>query len=255
MSIAWISHRGESIDAPENTLSAFKLSSARDVDGMECDIYFTSDKVVVCAHDSHTERTSQGVVKAEIPGTPFAELEKINVWNGKKDYPVERIPKFAGALKTLGADRTFYVEVKQDDPALLEALAREIDEAGIPHEQIVMISFFRNMVKLSKKYMPDIRTLWLTAFEEKPDGFHPDADEMIAALRELNADGVDAHCNDSVLNPEYIQKVKEAVFYFAVWTIDTPELAEKFAKMGVDSITSNCAGALCKKLGRFESAR
>ena len=43
MSIAWISHRGESIDAPENTLSAFKLSSARDVDGMECDIYFTSD--------------------------------------------------------------------------------------------------------------------------------------------------------------------------------------------------------------------
>ena len=107
MSIAWISHRGESIDAPENTLSAFKLSSARDVDGMECDIYFTSDKVVVCAHDSHTERTSQGVVKAEIPGTPFAELEKINVWNGKKDYPVERIPKFAGALKTLGADRTF----------------------------------------------------------------------------------------------------------------------------------------------------
>ena len=80
MSIAWISHRGESIDAPENTLSAFKLSSARDVDGMECDIYFTSDKVVVCVHDSHTERTSQGVVKAEIPGTPFAELEKINVW-------------------------------------------------------------------------------------------------------------------------------------------------------------------------------
>ncbi len=184
MSIAWISHRGESIDAPENTLSAFKLSSARDVDGMECDIYFTSDKVVVCVHDSHTERTSQGVVKAEIPGTPFAELEKINVWNGKKDYPVERIPKFAGALKTLGADRTFYVEVKQDDPALLEAMAREIDEAGIPHEQIVMISFFRNMVKLSKKYMPDIRTLWLTAFEEKPDGFHPEADQMIAALRE-----------------------------------------------------------------------
>ena len=55
MSIAWISHRGESADAPENTLSAFKLSSARDVDGMECDIYFTSDKVVVCAHDTAGE--------------------------------------------------------------------------------------------------------------------------------------------------------------------------------------------------------
>lgn len=58
-------------------------------------------------------------------------------------------------------------------PPLLEAMAREIDEAGIPHEQIVMISFFRNMVKLSKKYMPDIRTLWLTAFEEKAGRFSP----------------------------------------------------------------------------------
>ena len=108
MSIAWISHRGESIDAPENTLSAFKLSSARDVDGMECDIYFTSDKVVVCVHDSHTERTSQGVVKAEIPGTPFAELDNINDSKSKKEYPEKRIPKYARALKTLAPDRTYY---------------------------------------------------------------------------------------------------------------------------------------------------
>ena len=233
------------MDAPENTLSAFRLSSAREVNGMECDIYFTSDKVVVCAHDPHTERTSGGASKAVITETPFAELEKINVHNGKSAYPVERIPRFTEALKTLGPGRTFYVEVKQDDPALLEAMAREIDECGVPHSQIVMISFFRNMVRMSKTCMPDIRTLWLTAFGEKEDGrLHPDADELIAALREMKADGVDAHANDKILDAAYVKKVKDAGFCFAVWTVDELPLAEKCISMGVDSITSNCAAAL-----------
>ena len=43
MSVTFISHRGESCDAPENTLSAFRLAAERGTDGIECDIYFTSD--------------------------------------------------------------------------------------------------------------------------------------------------------------------------------------------------------------------
>lgn len=41
----WVSHRGESYDAPENTLSAFKLARERNTDAWETDIHFTGDKV------------------------------------------------------------------------------------------------------------------------------------------------------------------------------------------------------------------
>ena len=47
MNVKWISHRGESIDAPENSIPAFKLSLERQTDGMECDdgfIYIVYDR-------------------------------------------------------------------------------------------------------------------------------------------------------------------------------------------------------------------
>ena len=42
MATKWISHRGESYDAPENTVPAFRLSQEKKTDGMECDIYMGS---------------------------------------------------------------------------------------------------------------------------------------------------------------------------------------------------------------------
>ena len=42
--VKWISHRGESADAPENTLPAFKLALERNTDGFETDIHLTADK-------------------------------------------------------------------------------------------------------------------------------------------------------------------------------------------------------------------
>ena len=39
----FLSHRGESDDAPENTLSAFAIAMERDSDGIELDIRLTSD--------------------------------------------------------------------------------------------------------------------------------------------------------------------------------------------------------------------
>ena len=53
--VKWISHRGESLDAPENTLAAFQLSMERQTDGMECDVYLTTDgKVMVCQYYNST---------------------------------------------------------------------------------------------------------------------------------------------------------------------------------------------------------
>ena len=49
-----VSHRGESNDRPENTMAAFRLAFERGVDGVECDVYCTSDGVPVIIHDATT---------------------------------------------------------------------------------------------------------------------------------------------------------------------------------------------------------
>lgn len=52
-----ISHRGESIDAPENTLPAYKTAVERGF-GFECDIYLSKDGYVFTFHDRTLTRTS-----------------------------------------------------------------------------------------------------------------------------------------------------------------------------------------------------
>jgi len=49
-----VSHRGESNDRPENTMAAFRLAFERGVDGVECDVYCTSDGVPVIIHRNAT---------------------------------------------------------------------------------------------------------------------------------------------------------------------------------------------------------
>ena len=53
-----VSHRGESQDRPENTMAAFRLAFERGVDGVECDVYATTDGVPVIIHDGTTGRTA-----------------------------------------------------------------------------------------------------------------------------------------------------------------------------------------------------
>ena len=47
----FICHRGESLDAPENTLPAYKTAVDRGF-GFECDIYLSADKRVFTFHDA-----------------------------------------------------------------------------------------------------------------------------------------------------------------------------------------------------------
>ena len=103
MNIKWISHRGESIDAPENSIAAFKLSLERHTDGMECDVHLTSDGKVVVSHDPTTAR--MGDRKLVIADTLYEELAAVNISGANETYPNEHIPLFRDTLAYLGKDR------------------------------------------------------------------------------------------------------------------------------------------------------
>ena len=51
-------HRGASSVAPENTLSAFRTAWEIGCDAVEGDFRLTRDGIIVCIHDSNTQRTT-----------------------------------------------------------------------------------------------------------------------------------------------------------------------------------------------------
>ena len=245
----FISHRGESKDAPENTLPAFELSQKRAVSGMECDIHLTRDRVLVTIHDSDTGRVGgRGMIVEE---STFAELQTLDVSNHKPGFRNTRIPKFSETLRYLGPGRLFYVEIKGDDPAVIDAMISELDAAKIPPEQIVMISFSESVVRLFKERFPRRKALLLTGCRAQSNGtWGPTADQLIAKLESLGADGVDINGNLSFITAEYVRKVKAAGFTFAVWTVDDEAQARPLIGFGVDAVTSNRAAALQEFFGR-----
>lgn len=240
--VEWISHRGESLDAPENTKSAFLLAMERETDGIETDIHLTGDGELVCIHDGNTRRVGDREILIE--ESTFAETQSVDVSNGMAAYKGEKIPLFRSVLALLKPGRKFYVEVKENDPRVLPVMRRELERSGVALENIVMISFHRDIVRESRRVMPEVKTLWLTSFSEENGRVSPTPEETIAFLKEAKADGIDAHALEKAFDAAYIKALKDAGFHVAVWTVDDAGTAERYAAMGVDSITSNCAAKL-----------
>src|SRR5439155_3091233 len=82
-------HRGESHDAPENTMASFNLAWSRDDDACELDIHLTKDGKLIVCHDDDTERTSGKRVKLILKDHTLDELRDIDVGSFKD-------AKFAG---------------------------------------------------------------------------------------------------------------------------------------------------------------
>jgi len=55
-----IAHRGDSANAPENTMAAFRLALEKGADGIELDVMLSADGVPVVIHDSTVDRTTNG---------------------------------------------------------------------------------------------------------------------------------------------------------------------------------------------------
>ena len=245
--VKWISHRGESIDAPENSLAAFKLSMERQTDGMECDVHLTTDGQVAVCHDNSTLRTGSAFLPVE--GSSFAELRKIHISGAYENiYPDEKIPLLSETFQYLGKDREYYIELKGSNPELIPAVKAVVEASGIDLKQIVFIAFSESLIKEMKKAMPQCRALWLNSLIREYG--RVTAEELIAKLRELGVDGIDAQANPDT-DAELIKAVHDAGMIYAVWTIDNPYQAQHFINMGVDAVTSNRAAKL---KARYEGA-
>lgn len=238
----WIAHRGESFDAPENTMSAFRLATQSGADGIECDIHLTSDGEIVCIHDANTKRTSG--IDLEVSKTPLSELRKLDFgsWKGIR-WQGEKIPLLAELLDVIKPDMKVFIEIKSD-PITVTAMKRILQKSALADEQVVIISFDKEAIIQTKKQLPRLKAYWLCSYDENRN---PSAEEIISVLHQTGADGVDSNCANFI-NAEFVDKIHNAGFEFHAWTVDELEKAIKFKALKVDSITSNRAGLLKSKV-------
>jgi glycerophosphoryl diester phosphodiesterase len=242
-----IAHRGESADAPENTLAAFRLAWERNIPAIELDVHLTLDGALVVCHDSDTLRTT-GVRKL-IKESALAELRELDAgrWKGTH-WTGERLPTLQEALATIPEATRCFIEVKVG-PEAIPAVADAVRTSGKRAEQLTVISFQADTVAAARQQLPELKAYYLASFHPgATQGWTPGADMLIQRAKEMDAHGLNLSAFGPV-NREFVQQVKAAGLELYVWTVDDPGLARQMIAAGVDGITTNRAAGLRAEIG------
>lgn len=227
----FLSHRGESDDAPENTLRAFSLAMERDSDGIELDIRLTADGDVVCVHDETLERVAG--VKLAVADASLAEL--------RNHYPV---PLLSEALALLRPGKHMQIELKGVQP-LARPLKQVLEQWGGDRRSLALSSFEEETIRNAAEFFPDLPRLLLVDLKNR-FGVFPSAEQVMDYLRKLHCTGVSFKATTEA-DAAFVAVLHAEKFRVVSWGVFSDELGLAMAALGVDAMTCNHAVALRRR--------
>ena len=257
----FISHRGESVDAPENTLHAYKTAVSRGF-GFECDIYLSKDGRVFTFHDRTLTRTSNGANTNQCNDATWDEVSKLDVgnwgkWKGSK-FAGTRPALLEEVLELTRDGRWLYIDVKSKSADIVPYVKAVFDRQKKANPKNTL--FLCGSVECGnafKKLMPEYKVLsclncckgW------KKDSPPMTVESIIAITRKMGADGVDLRFIRNVTTPEYMKAIKDAGFELHVWTLDDLDEAVEAFRRGAQTVTTNCAKKLLDEYNANKTTR
>ncbi len=227
----FLSHRGESDDAPENTLRAFSLAMERDSDGIELDIRLTAAGDVVCVHDETLERVAG--VKLAVADASLAEL--------RNHYPV---PLLSEALALLRPGKHMQIELKGVQP-LARPLKLVLEQWGGDRRSLALSSFEEETIRNAAEFFPDLPRLLLVDLKNR-FGVFPSAEQVMDYLRKLHCTGVSFKATTEA-DAAFVAALHAEKFRVVSWGVFSDELGLAMAALGVDAMTCNHAVALRRR--------
>ncbi len=226
-----IAHRGNSSEAPENTLPAFQSALDAKADLVELDYYHSADGVPVVIHDKILDRTTNaeevlGQPKLLVDELPLADVRKLDVgiWFDDK-FAGTKMPTLAEALDLIQTSSVTLIERKGGDPA---TLIRLLEEKQLI-DRVVVQAFDWKFVAECRRLSPQLALGTLCG--------KPANAEQIKAAAETGADII-VWDHDKIGRREIAlihQLGKKAWAY----TIDDPQRAKQLIAAGLDGIITN----------------
>ncbi|MCX7120518.1 MAG: glycerophosphodiester phosphodiesterase family protein [Gammaproteobacteria bacterium] len=226
-----IAHRGASLLAPENTISALKKAKEQGAHSVECDIQLTRDQQPVIFHDETLARTSNG--RGRLCDATLARIQALDAGTWfSADYKDERVPTLEEWLKTaanlkLNLNLEMKAISKKESITLATLLIDHLQKFWPAHSTSLLISSSNQFALMQVAERA----------KSLPLGFITEKILTEKNAVELNkANIVSVHQLHSQLNQKYIDMLHANDLNVLAYTINDLDRAKELQAMGVDGI-------------------
>ena len=226
----WIlGHRGARANAPENTLSAFKKAMEYGADGVEFDVFLSSDGVPVVIHDETVDRTTDG--HGAVEDLPAGQLAQLNAAKDYSGFAKEGVPTLLQVLESMPAGAIINVELKASGHFSRQVFVEKLMSIFKQHEQrltLIISSFDGELLYYFRSMAPDyLISLLLSPVEEN----------WPKAIAYMDAIGPDAlHLPAQLAGPLVLKLARRAHIHVAIWTVNNTDEAKLWFKKGIAGI-------------------
>ena len=217
-------HRGHSVAAPENTISAVEKAIESGADYAEIDVLLTADGVAVLLHDSDLKRVAGD--ERRIAEVTFAELQKLDVGGWfSAEFAGERVPRLAEVLQLCQGKIKLNIELKiyDPDPRLVPEIVKLIQESNFEAYCIVTTFKYDALLEL-KRLNPRLKTGLIVA-------------HALGDISRLDVDLFSVRAN--WLTDDVIRAAHRQGKEIHVWTVNEAAEMYRLIKRGVNNIITD----------------
>jgi glycerophosphoryl diester phosphodiesterase len=236
-----IAHRGGSLEAPENTMAAFRHAIELGMRYVELDVQMSSDGELVVLHDETVDRTTDG--HGAVGELTFAQLRALDAGGHfGPQFAGERIPTLREVLELCAeAGVGVVVEMKSPSlyPGMVEKVVALIGEMWMRGaENIWCISFDHEAIRQVRRLDSSIPLGYLYEYFET-DFVRPD-------------DTIQAYCpyyRTALEHREQVAKAHELGKFVFVYTVNEAEEMQQVEAAGIDGMVSDRPSLLKELFG------
>jgi glycerophosphoryl diester phosphodiesterase len=222
--LAVTAHRGSSLKAPENTMSALRLAVADGANYAEIDVQTTADGVVILMHDADLMRVAS--VNRKIQDIRYEELREIDIGSWfSPDFSNERTATLEEAIAFARGRIRLNIELKYNrpDPELARKVGHMVRRNAFAEACVITSLDYQELRKIKESF-PEIKA-GLIVFRALGNLAQTEADFL----------SIDA----AQVTPRLVREAHHNGKEIHVWTVNDVQTTLTMIEVGADNIITD----------------
>ncbi len=243
-----IAHRGNTVNAPENTLAAYQIAVEEGAEMIETDVHISKDGRLVIMHDSSLGRTTN--FTGYVHEYTLEELRTADAGSWfSSSFKDERIPTIEEAMDFSKKTGLYMcLEVKGGGTprsTMISTQLVEIIRKYDAFDSVFLSSYHHDALSAAKIIAPEL----MLAPERLPDNVEPDIPEAVRQANELGAEVLQLHYK--YLYPDVLKALRDANVAVWAWPTTTEEEILPAIKTGVDAVMGDNPALALQLVNRY----